>query len=57
MSHPAALSRPTPIPFHTKPQPSFNKNFDLLIRHLHEMKNFDTAVVILPKPLLSLQLD
>ena len=26
------------IPFHTKPQPSFNKNFDLLIRHLHENK-------------------
>lgn len=26
------------IPFHSKPQPSFNKNFDLLIRHLHEMK-------------------
>ncbi|MBK6994333.1 MAG: transcription-repair coupling factor [Lewinellaceae bacterium] len=29
---------PTLIPFHSKPQPSFNKNFDLLIRHLHEMK-------------------
>ncbi|MFN0176765.1 MAG: transcription-repair coupling factor [Saprospiraceae bacterium] len=29
---------PTTIPFHSKPQPSFNKNFDLLIRHLHEMK-------------------
>lgn len=29
---------PTTIPFHAKPQPSFNKNFDLLIRHLHEMK-------------------
>lgn len=26
------------IAFHAKPQPSFNKNFDLLIRHLHEMK-------------------
>ncbi len=26
------------IPFLSKPQPSFNKNFDLLIRHLHEMK-------------------
>jgi transcription-repair coupling factor (superfamily II helicase) len=24
------------IHFNTKPQPSFNKNFDLLIRHLHE---------------------
>lgn len=36
MSH--TLARPVSIPFHTKPQPSFNKNFDLLIRHLHEMK-------------------
>ncbi len=31
-------SVPSIIPFHSKPQPSFNKNFDLLIRHLHEMK-------------------
>ncbi len=30
--------KPVAIPFHAKPQPSFNKNFDLLIRHLHEMK-------------------
>lgn len=29
---------PSTINFHSKPQPSFNKNFDLLIRHLHEMK-------------------
>ncbi|MBV6440559.1 MAG: transcription-repair coupling factor [Haliscomenobacteraceae bacterium CHB4] len=29
---------PSTIYFHSKPQPSFNKNFDLLIRHLHEMK-------------------
>jgi transcription-repair coupling factor (superfamily II helicase) len=33
LSSPAA-----PIRFQAKPQPSFNKNFDLLIRHLHEMK-------------------
>lgn len=33
-----SLSIPTIIPFQGKPQPSFNKNFDLLIRHLHEMK-------------------
>ncbi|MFN0217118.1 MAG: transcription-repair coupling factor [Saprospiraceae bacterium] len=33
-----SLSTPTRISFHSKPQPSFNKNFDLLIRHLHEMK-------------------
>lgn len=26
------------IPFHSKPQPSFNKNFDLLIRAMHEWK-------------------
>lgn len=32
------LSKTIPIGFHSKPQPSFNKNFDLLIRHLHEMK-------------------
>jgi len=32
------MASPTSIPFHSKPQPSFNKNFDLLIRHLHEMK-------------------
>ncbi len=30
--------KPAVVPFHSKPQPSFNKNFDLLIRHLHEMK-------------------
>lgn len=29
---------PPPIAFHAKPQPSFNKNFDLLIRSLHELK-------------------
>ncbi|HRI60097.1 MAG TPA: transcription-repair coupling factor [Saprospiraceae bacterium] len=32
------MTKPITIPFHSKPQPSFNKNFDLLIRHLHEMK-------------------
>lgn len=26
------------IPFHSHPQPSFNKNFDLLIRQLHQYK-------------------
>jgi transcription-repair coupling factor (superfamily II helicase) len=29
---------PPAIRFQARPQPSFNKNFDLLIRHLHEMK-------------------
>ncbi len=33
-----SLIAPSTVPFHSKPQPSFNKNFDLLIRHLHEMK-------------------
>jgi transcription-repair coupling factor (superfamily II helicase) len=33
-----AQSAPSVVSFHAKPQPSFNKNFDLLIRHLHEMK-------------------
>jgi transcription-repair coupling factor (superfamily II helicase) len=33
-----SLQSPPVIAFHAKPQPSFNKNFDLLIRHLHEMK-------------------
>lgn len=32
------MSRPLTVAFKGKPQPSFNKNFDLLIRHLHEMK-------------------
>jgi transcription-repair coupling factor (superfamily II helicase) len=33
-----SLTVPSTIHFHAKPQPSFNKNFDLLIRHMHEMK-------------------
>lgn len=36
---PSTVYRPSStVTFHSKPQPSFNKNFDLLIRHLHEMK-------------------
>lgn len=38
VSLPTAKSHLPMVAFHTKPQPSFNKNFDLLIRHLHEMK-------------------
>ncbi len=38
MAQSVAAQKATIIPFHTKPQPSFNKNFDLLIRHLHENK-------------------
>ncbi len=34
IAHPASLT----IPFHAKPQPSFNKNFELLIRAMHELK-------------------
>ncbi len=30
--------KPQLIPFHSRPQPSFNKNFDLLIRAMHEWK-------------------
>ena len=32
------MSKTPATVFHAKPQPSFNKNFDLLIRFLHEMK-------------------
>ncbi|MFN0036361.1 MAG: hypothetical protein ACKVUS_14950 [Saprospiraceae bacterium] len=35
---PTAKSHLPTVDFHAKPQPSFNKNLDLLIRHLHEMK-------------------
>ncbi|MBL7810399.1 MAG: transcription-repair coupling factor [Saprospiraceae bacterium] len=40
------LRSPQVISFQTKPQPSFNKNFELLIRHLHEMKaaGFETYI-------------
>jgi transcription-repair coupling factor (superfamily II helicase) len=34
----SSIKTPQIISFQAKPQPSFNKNFDLLIRHLHEMK-------------------
>lgn len=35
---PSPVAKPSTLVFHTKPQPSFNKNFDLLIRALHEWK-------------------
>ncbi|MCB9307719.1 MAG: transcription-repair coupling factor [Lewinellaceae bacterium] len=39
MSQPSTgRHQPAAITFHSKPQPSFNKNFDLLIRAMHEWK-------------------
>jgi transcription-repair coupling factor (superfamily II helicase) len=40
------ITKPATITFHSKPQPSFNKNFDLLIRHLHENQasQFETYI-------------
>ena len=35
-----------PITFHSRPQPSFNKNFDLLIRTLHEWKTAGYEIYI-----------
>jgi transcription-repair coupling factor (superfamily II helicase) len=50
--------QPTTISFHAKPQPSFNKNFDLLIRNLHEWQDNGYEVFICsdnPKQLARLQ--
>lgn len=33
-----SAAKPLNIPFHVQPQPSFNKNFDLLLRALHQWK-------------------
>ena len=33
-----SAAKPLTIPFHVQPQPSFNKNFDLLLRALHQWK-------------------
>jgi transcription-repair coupling factor (superfamily II helicase) len=35
----ASLSKPYSVEYRAKPQPSFNKNFDLLIRQLHDFKS------------------
>ncbi|MBK8556130.1 MAG: transcription-repair coupling factor [Lewinellaceae bacterium] len=42
-----ATQRTKSVAFHSAPQPSFNKNFDLLVRHLHENKaaTFDTYIL------------
>ena len=42
----AAGGRPGTISFHSRPQPSFNKNFDLLIRTLHEWKTAGYEIYI-----------
>ena len=42
----AAGGRPGTITFHSRPQPSFNKNFDLLIRTLHEWKTAGYEIYI-----------
>ncbi len=41
-----SLLKKNTIAFHSKSQPSFNKNFDLLIRFLHEMKSAGYEVCI-----------
>ena len=42
----AAGGKHHPITFHSRPQPSFNKNFDLLIRTLHEWKTAGYEIYI-----------
>jgi len=42
----AAGVKSGPITFHSRPQPSFNKNFDLLIRTLHEWKTAGYEIYI-----------
>ncbi len=37
-AHAAAKAQRKGVAFHSNPQPSFNKNFDLLVRHLHQNK-------------------
>lgn len=47
MTHPVAVGgKPNTITFHSRPQPSFNKNFDLLIRTLHEWKTAGYEIYI-----------
>ncbi len=49
---------PSTIPFHAKPQPSFNKNFNLLIRSLHELRASGYEIYICsdnPKQIARLQ--
>lgn len=47
MTQPVAVGgKPNTITFHSRPQPSFNKNFDLLIRTLHEWKTAGYEIYI-----------
>ncbi|MCB0531518.1 MAG: transcription-repair coupling factor [Saprospiraceae bacterium] len=59
MSQPSTAQRsPATVTFHGKPQPSFNKNFDLLIRTLHELRASGYEIFICsenPKQLTRLQ--
>ena len=53
-----AYRPPSIVTFHAKPQPSFNKNFNLLIRTLHELRTSGYEIYICsdnPKQLARLQ--
>lgn len=58
-STPSTVHRPpSTVTFHARPQPSFNKNFNLLIRTLHEMRTSGYEIYICsdnPKQLARLQ--
>ncbi|MBK6933394.1 MAG: transcription-repair coupling factor [Saprospirales bacterium] len=52
------MAQPSALAFHTKPQPSFNKNFNLLLRALHELRASGYEIYICsdnPKQLVRLQ--
>jgi transcription-repair coupling factor (superfamily II helicase) len=52
------MAQPSALAFHTKPQPSFNKNFNLLLRSLHELRASGYEIYICsdnPKQLVRLQ--
>jgi transcription-repair coupling factor (superfamily II helicase) len=56
---PSTVHRPpSTVTFHARPQPSFNKNFNLLIRTLHELRTSGYEIYICsdnPKQLARLQ--
>jgi transcription-repair coupling factor (superfamily II helicase) len=58
-STPSTVHRPpSTVTFHARPQPSFNKNFNLLIRTLHELRTSGYEIYICsdnPKQLARLQ--
>jgi len=59
MAQPSTVHRPpSTVTFHARPQPSFNKNFNLLIRTLHELRTSGYEIYICsdnPKQLARLQ--